>query len=296
MFDRISRGWLLMKQSWAVLRLDKELMLFPILSSISCLLVLASFVAPVLFVPQVRQWALAMINANGQGNGQGAQAQVQIPAIIGFCFYLVNYFVIVFFNTALVSCAVLRFQGGDPTVGYGLRAAFARLPQILAWALVAATVGWILRMIEERVKFVGKIIVAFVGLAWSIVTYLVVPVLAVEQLGPISAIRRSAELLRKTWGESLVGNISLGIVGFLLSLPGILLAILCPVVAVTAPQPLWAIVPAVLAVLYFVGLNIVTSTLRQIMLAGAYLYAAHGQVPTGFSPDLMQSAFRPKGS
>src|SRR5262245_9221114 len=166
MFGRISRGWLLMKQSWAVLRLDKELMLFPILSSIACLLVVASFIAPVVLVPGLRDWALGVINANNQGDGQGGQARMQVPAIVGFCFYLVNYFVIVFFNTALVSCAVLRFQGGDPTVGYGLRSAMSRLPQILAWALVAATVGWVLRMIEERVKFVGKIIIGFVGLAW----------------------------------------------------------------------------------------------------------------------------------
>jgi hypothetical protein len=261
------------------------------------MLVLGSFVAPVVLIPDLRDWALAAAKAHGQEQNQGAPAQFQAPAILLFCFYLMNYFVIVFFNTALVSCAVLRFQGGDPTVGYGLRAATARLPQILAWALVAATVGWVLRMIEDRFKFVGKLIIGFIGMAWSIVTYLVIPVLAVEKVGPIRALRRSAELLMKTWGEALVGNISLGIAGFILSLPAILLFIACPVVFFLAPQqPLWALVPLVLGVLYFIVLNIVTSTLRQILLAGAYLYAAQGQVPGGFSAEIMQSAFRSKRS
>jgi hypothetical protein len=294
MFGRISRGWMLMRQSWAVLRLDKELMLFPILSFFAWLLVCVSFVAPIVLVPQLRDSVLAAVQAEAQAPNQGIRAQFQVPAIVGLCFYLVTSFVIVFFNTALVACAVLRFQGGDPTVGYGLRAATARLPQILAWSLVAATVGWVLQMIEQRLSFIGRIIIGFIGLAWSVVTYLVVPVLAVEKVGPLRAVRRSAELLTKTWGEAVVGNISLGIAGFVLSIPGIMLLVLCPVVLAMAPNPLWAIVPGALAVLYFTGLFIVTSTLRLILLAGAYLYAAQGQVPAGFSPEIMQSAFRPK--
>jgi hypothetical protein len=283
-----------MKQSWSVLRLDKELMLFPVLSSIACFLVIVSFAAPIILVPQLRSSVLAMANAQAEAPEQGAGPQFLVPSIVMFCFYLVTYFVIVFFNTALVSCAVLRFQGGDPTVGYGIRSAGSLLPQILAWSLVAATVGWILRMIEERLSFVGKIVVAFIGLAWSVVTYLVVPVLAVERLGPVGAVRRSAQLLIKTWGEALVGNISLGIAGFVLSLPGILLILACPVVLALAAQPLWAIVPGVLAILYLIGWAIVTSTLGQILLAGVYLYAAQGQVPAGFSPEIMQDAFRSK--
>jgi hypothetical protein len=283
-----------MKQSWSVLRLDKELMLFPILSSIACFMVFASFAAPIILVPQLRDSVVAIANAQAEAPDQGARVQFVVPSVVLFCFYLVNYFVIVFFNTGLVSCAVLRFQGGDPTVGYGIRAAGSLLPQILAWSLVAATVGWILRMIEERLSFVGKFVIAFIGLAWSVVTYLVVPVLAVEKLGPLSAVKRSAQLLTKTWGEALVGNISLGVAGFVLSLPGILLIVACPIVLAIAAQPLWAVVPGVLAILYFIVLAIVTSTLRQILLAGAYLYAAQGQVPAGFSPEIMQAAFRSK--
>jgi serine/threonine protein kinase len=120
---------------------------------------------------------------------------------LGFAFYLATSFVIVFFNTALISCALIRFDGGNPTLGDGLSAAVARLPQILGWALLSATVGTILKQVEERVPLVGKFVIGLVGMAWAILTFMVVPILAAEGLGPIAAVKRSTSLLRKTWGE-----------------------------------------------------------------------------------------------
>ena len=186
MGGRTSRGWSLMKQSWSVLRLDKELMLLPALSSIACLVVLASFASPLLFVPGLAQ--RVFLEAKQGPLAPIWQEPVWYVVLLGF--YFVNYFVVAFFNTALVSCAIIRFSGGDPTVGDGLHAASQRLPQILAWALLAATVGLILKVIEGRVKLVGRIIVGLIGVGWTVVTYLVVPTLAVERLGPFAAVRR----------------------------------------------------------------------------------------------------------
>jgi hypothetical protein len=304
-----SRGWSLMKQSWAVLRLDKELMFFPVLSGVACTLVLASFALPFLVSPELRNSALQAVQrergdraAWQQGDAAAAPEQPAeqqmttriVGAVLGFSFYLVNYFVIVFFNTALVACAVKRFSGGDPTVGYGLSEAGSRLPQILAWAVMAATVGYILRAIEARVSFIGKIIVGLVGMAWSVVTYLVVPVLAVERAGPFRAVRRSAELLTKSWGTAVIGNLSLGLAGFLLALPGILMIMAAPVVGVATESLALAIALGALGLVYLLGCSIITSTLQQILVAGVYLYAATGQAPGGLSEDVLRSAFRPK--
>src|SRR5262249_35476691 len=121
-----------------------------------------------------------------------------VAYVILFAFYAVNYFVIVFFNSALVACAIIRFKGGEPTVSDGLRAASNRLPQILAWALVSATVGIVLRTLESRSEKLGQIAAALVGAAWSIATYFVVPVLVVERVGPVEAVQRSFAVLRKT--------------------------------------------------------------------------------------------------
>ena len=132
--------------------------------------------------------------------------------VLAFLFYVVSYTVIFFCNTALVGAAMIRLEGGDPTLRDGFRIAFDRLPQIIGYALIAATVGMILRWISERAGIVGQIIIGIIGFAWNIATFLVVPVLAVEKVGPIEAIKRSAGLLRRTWGEQLVGNAGIGIV------------------------------------------------------------------------------------
>src|SRR5262249_39867725 len=133
------------------------------------------------------------------------------------------YFVIIFFNAALVSCALMRFNGVEPTLGDGLRAASLRLPQILLWALVSATVGMILKAIENSSEKVGQFISGILGMVWTVITYFVVPVLVVEKTGPFAAISRSTSILKKTWGESLVGGIGITLFIFLLALPGILL-------------------------------------------------------------------------
>lgn len=262
MFERMSRGWALMKESWQVLRSDKELMLFPILSSIACLLVMASFALPVIVSPTLREAVFAGAreqfdeqaenaqnaeqgfgDRNGDdGHGFKFSAQQIVPAILGFLFYLATSFVVVFFNTALVCCALIRFNGGNPTLGDGLSAAWARLPQIFGWALLAATVGTILKQVEDRAPVVGKFVIGLIGMAWAVVTFMVVPVLAAERLGPFAAVKRSAGLLRKTWGEALVGQVSLGAVQLLFTLPVILVLVVVGGFSASAGS-VWPIAP-----------------------------------------------------
>jgi hypothetical protein len=293
--NSISRGWQLLTQSWSIIRQDTSLILFPLMSSIACLIVAASFLVPmILYVMAGAQNDFHNVN-NQQADGPELNNIVYYVWL--FAFYFVNFFVIVFFNTALVSCAVMRFTGGTPTVGDGLRTACARLPQIAGWALLSATVGMLLKMLEERLSFLGKFVVNFIGVAWSIAAYFVIPVLAVEQLGPIAAVKRSASLVRKSWGEAFVGGISLGLISFLLAIPGILLCVLTGYfIANAAPNGFHfvTLAPAIIGVVYLIGLSIVISTLQQIFLAGVYLYAAEGRVANGFTEDTLISAFKAK--
>jgi hypothetical protein len=289
MGNRIARGWELVKESWAILRQDKELMLFPILSSIACILVAASFAVPFLLVPDLGR-AFMQQKDQAQANGAGRI----IGYVLAFAYYFVNYFVIVFFNVALVSCALIRFRGGNPTLGDGIGAACQRLPQIFAWSLLAATVGMLLRTLEERLSFLGRIVVGFIGLAWSLAIYFVVPVLAAERVGPLEAVKRSSKTLMKTWGESLVGNISMGMIGFLFALPGVALMVVAFAVGAAAQSIVLGIAIGACAVIYLVFLSVVMTTLQQIFLAGTYLYAAEGTVPPGFKEELLREAFRRK--
>ena len=274
---RIRSGWALARQSLRVLMLDKGLLVFPLLSGISCFLVLASFAAGV--------WATGIA---GQDNAAGKGASW----VILFAYYFANYFVIVFFNSALVACAMIRFRGGDPTLGDGMRAARARLPQIAAWALLAASVGVVLKIIENRVAFVGRIVTMLLGAVWTIGSYFVVPVLVVEKIGPVDAFKRSVSILRKAWGESIVGNLGLGLITFLVTL-GLLIftGIATVLLAVKIGSAAVAFAGMAVMVLLIVVAALVGSALNAIVLSALYLYATEGKVPEAFAGARLQEAF-----
>jgi hypothetical protein len=282
MFERIGNGWELAKSSWSVLRQDKELVVFPLVSGIACLMVLASFGVPLWF-SDYRHVVF----------GDGERLQDPIAWVILFAFYTVNYFVIVFFNSALVACAMIRFRGGDPTVGDGLSASMQRLPQILAWALVSATVGVILKAIESRSEKLGQIAAGLLGAGWSIATYFVVPVLVVERVGPVDAVKRSFSILRKSWGETVVAKFGIGFFVFLASLAA-MLPIVGGAIALANNQVAVGAVLIACGILWMILVSLISSALNAILLAALYLYAADGEVPQQFDCNLLEHAFGSK--
>jgi len=274
---RIRNGWTLASQSFRVLMLDKSLLVFPLLSGIASFLVLASFIGGV--------WASGLVDR--------AEAMNDATAwVLLFAYYFANYFVIVFFNSALVACAMIRFRGGSPTLAAGLRAARARLAQIVAWAFFAASVGVLLRMIAERVGFIGKIVIALLGAAWTVATYFIVPVLVVEKLGPLDALKRSAEIIKKSWGESLVSNVGIGLVTSLVTMLLVIsTSILTIVLAVKLGSIAVALAGAALVLAIMVLAVLVSSALSSIVLCASYLYATEGKVPRAFADAGLQHAF-----
>jgi hypothetical protein len=200
-FNRLSNGWTISMNSFKVLKENRQLVIFPILSGISLILIMGSFVT-LLFASA--DWDLSNVKDTSQATG----------IIYLFLYYLVNYFIVVFFNTALVHCTHLYFHGEEVTIEKGLKFALSRIGTILTWSLFAATVGTILRLVAENLGWLGKIIISFIGVAWSIATFFVVPVLAYEDLGPIAAFKRSTQLMKEKWGESLGANFSFGLVQF----------------------------------------------------------------------------------
>lgn len=278
MFERISYTWNIMGASWTVLKKDKELLLYTLLSSVCCLLVVASFAIPIM---GLESWA-------PPGEEATPLAQVAYYGTL-FLFYFCNYFVITFFNAAIVASTIKRLGGGDPTFKDGLAYAAGCLPQIFGWALLSATVGVVLRFIEDRSEKVGQLVAGLLGMAWAVVTFLVVPVLVVEKKGPVESLRRSTALLKQTWGESLVGHYSFGFVFFLLALPGIALIVLG--VALGTPA-VYVCVGG--AVLYFITLALIESTLHAIFRAVIYAYAETGTVPDSFGENLLRGAMAPR--
>jgi hypothetical protein len=264
-----------MGMSWRILMEDKKILLFPLMSGLSCLAVAASFVIP-LFV--TGRW-------HPPGSAAHPQQMIAYYAFL-FLYYYCNYFAIVFFNSALVSYIVMRMNGDNPSIGDGFRAALARWPLIAGWALIAATVGFLLKIIEDRSERVGQIVAMILGGAWAMVTFLVIPVLVVEQKNPFSALKESTSLLKQTWGERLSMRFSFSAVSLLLMIPAAGIIVLG---VMAHSLPILAICIAAVVV-YIILLTLVQSALEAIFQTAIYFYARHSQVPAGFDESVLQNA------
>ncbi|MDC8013173.1 DUF6159 family protein [Tahibacter soli] len=280
MIEKFKQSWELMKASAGVLRADKELLLFPALSALCCLIVAATFFVPAAFAGLFEHFSRDKIDP--------------VLAVLGFLFYLVQYFVIIFFNTALVGAAMIRLRGGDPTVADGFRIAMSKLPAILGYALISATVGIILRALQERAGFIGRWIVGLIGAAWTVATFLVVPVLVSNDVGPVDAVKRSVELLKKTWGENLIGNVGVGLVFGVLMFATVMGGVLLIMAAASAKSG--ALVVTAVALMFFaiVVLSLIQAALSGIYAAAIYRYAEEGEIGGGFDRELVAHAFRVK--
>ena len=276
--DRLKNSWELVKASARVLAQDKELMIFPFISSLGVILVSLTFALPLFLAGQVDNLI--------QGGGQIAGLAVL------FLFYLVQYSVIFFANTALVGAALIRLRGGDPTLGDGFRIAFSRIGPILGYAVVAATVGMILKALSRKRSGLVRTASSLLGLGWSIATFLVVPVLAVENIGPLQAIQRSVSLLKKTWGEQIAGNLGLGAFFGIMTLAVVLVSLALGVGSILLLETPWvAVALAVLLVVFLLVSGLVQSTLNGIYTAAVYTYAVDGR--SGFFDEtLVREAFQ----
>ncbi len=268
----LSRSWNLVKASWSVLSADEELILFPIISVIAVVAVVIIFAVP----------GVLLYSAGGN--------EVLGYALL-FLFYLVFYTVIIFMNAALVGAAMIRLRGDDPTVGDGFRLAFSRFGTIVGYALIASTVGMILQALSDR-GVIGNIVRSILGTAWNLITYLVVPVLVVENVGPIDAVKKSAALLKKTWGEQIVGGAGMGFVFFLFYLLATVLAGAGIFLGLALELNALIILFVMLGALVYIVLALVSSTLGGIYSAAVYRYAAEGETGSEFAPELIQNAFR----
>jgi hypothetical protein len=290
MFDRIARGWRIMKASGGVLARHPKLVVFPLLSLLALAGLIAAIVIPV-----------ATTGAFADTEELAASIRPGEPLLYAglFAIYFVLFFIAVFFNAALVSCALESFAGRKPSLRAGIAAALGRLPQILAWTLLAATVGLLLNalqsLLRDKLGFLGSILGGLAEFAWAVMTYFVVPILVVEGTGPITAVKRSSSVIKKTWGESLVGEGGLAALSFLLMIPAILIAGLAATVGRSMGLD-WIIVAGVLGVVvpYILLLVLVFGAMGVIFQSGVYVFATTGKPPGSMDAAVLQGAFRRK--
>jgi len=267
----------LMKASWQILKKDREILLLPVISGICCLSIMAIFIIQALD----HNWLKPLA-------GGATDHQKNIAYWFMFLFYYCNYLVIIFFNSAIIACAVIRMDGGNPTLGDGLQAAVNRFPQIACWALIAATVGILLGMVESGSQRGRSILGAIFGIAWSVISYLAIPLIVVEKSNPLIALERSQDLMRSTWGEQVIGNFSFGLIFTLFALPVLpFMFILHKSWGPASFLPFF-----ICTAIYLVGLGIVQSALQTIFNAVMYVFARDGKVPEGFTAGQMKEIMR----
>jgi hypothetical protein len=209
MFNRMRRGWELTKKAWGVVRSHPGLVKLPITGGI-----LAFVFAAIFGVPG------ALLLADDQGS---SAAKVGGIVLIAIGAYLASFFVI-YYNVALAAAADQALRGQGPDVKAAKGVARDRLPVIAAWALVSAAVSTVLSFLRDR-GVGGEMVAGIGGAIWSLVTFLVVPVLAFENIGPLAAMRRSASLFRQRWGQQVTGNVVIGGVAGLVIVAGVLVIV-----------------------------------------------------------------------
>ena len=263
-----ARSWELGKTSWRVLRKDKELLWLPVLGGVAALIIAGivfGLITLIDYDPSV-----------GWGDFEVSGGSVWL-VILGV---IVSAIAVYFFQGALVHGARERLTGGDPTVVSAIRGAWQRIGAIAPWAIMALVVGFIINTIQaaarNRAGFVGALLAGILDLAWRVMTFLVMPIIIAEGAGPFRALGRSKNLLRRTWGENLVAQAGLSIVGFVLMLPGLLIAIF---LGSGALGVFGVIVGGLLMILGAV----VASALSAVYQTALYEYATTGEAPAEFA-------------
>lgn len=269
---RISRGWQLTKQSWATLRSDRSLAAFPVLAGLTALLLGAAF------------WAPSAVLFNDDQNVLGV-----ILAAIGL--YVVT-FAGVFFNVALAAAAAQVMDGEDATVASGVAVARRHLGSIAGWAAMLMSVNVIIRALQERLGFVGDLILGGIAMAWNLVTFLAVPVITFENEGPVSTLKRSASIFRQRWGEQVTGQVA---VGGLVVLAGLIPSAILVAIGIAVGEAVVLGITIGLAVIIMVVAIIISSALSQIFAVALYRFAIGVPATGTFSADVLAQAVRPKG-
>jgi hypothetical protein len=278
MFQRIKHGWQLTKKSWAVIREHPSLAKLPLIGGL-----LALATALVLVVP-----GLFLINA-----------QADAARAVGFVLIAVGSFtasfIVIYHNVILAAAANDALQGREPDIGAARAVARRRAPTIAAWALVSAIVSIAFTILRDRGGTIGRIAASLGSAVWSLVTFLVIPVVALEGIGPIEAIKRSTNLTKRRWGQQVTGNIVIGGISTVVTIIGVVLA--AGGIFLILGGGAAAIIGGILAV---VGLGIAVAgavfggATKGVFGVALYHFAAEDQAIGPFSNHDLASAASPR--
>lgn len=275
---KLKAGWLLFKETWRYFKADTEMMWIPLVTTLINLFLFGLLITGFYFFLKDTGYTLPE---------EGDPLSAIEYSFIFLC-YVIGAFSLALTEAGITNTVYTRVRGGDATLGDSLKAAFSHWASLLVWSFITSTVGLILRMIAERSKIIGRIIIALLGVAWSVLTYFVVPAMVIDKKSAFSSIGKSGQVFKTTWGETLVSNISIGVV---FSLVHVLLLIAAfGLMIFTVFYELWIglIALGVLYCLVTALLCLVQSSMNGILKTLLYVYASEGVVPANFNQELLE--------
>ena len=302
--NKFQRSWALMKSSLSVIGRNKQLLVFPIVVFTCTVAIIIFFLGPPLFRPtghaytsgehwQTIYHSLFKETANGSG-GRIAFT----PGAMGYMafLYFLSMFIATFFNVAFYHEILAALTGQPVSIGRGLKFASTRLWSILMWTLFAGVVGMIIKAIEERMAIIGQIIGKLLGLAWSVAAVFVIPVIVRKEqnANPFAVLRDSAGILKRTWGEALIGYVGLGFANTLVALCSVVV-IVGAIIASTALNTFWIaafVVPLWLLLLF--AWSYLMSVASHVYRGALYLYAAEGTIAAPYDQQMLDMAWKYK--
>jgi hypothetical protein len=290
---KVANGVQLTQQCWQALKHNPQLMIFPLISGITLVIVGIIFLIPTV--------GGALLLGGGQVATNGDESSVQwvFGVVMLFLYYFVCYTVIIFSNTALVGVALKLLKGESADVGDGLEIAISRWRQIIGFALISATIGTLAQMLRNAGRDSENIVIAIItsligGLiqgVWSVVVFFAIPVYVVENVGPTQAISRSWDIFKQTWGEGFTGRAVIGGVGLLAQFLLVLVIVGLLVVAISTGFIPLIVLTILFGVVAFGALALITGAINGVFQASLYHYAQTGDAGRFIDNDLARNAF-----
>jgi Family of unknown function (DUF6159) len=273
--SRFKASWLLLKESLRFLRADSELLLVPVIATIIMVLLFAMLIIGLL--------------VSGFVTATPDEAWTTQGLIFIAGSYLITAFVVAIATAMVAHTVAVRARGQNATIGQSLWVALRHLPALFMWALLSATVGVVLRAISERSQWLGRIATSFLGAAWGVVTYFVVPAIIIDKKSTFAALSRSGTVFKQTWGETLITNISLGLIFLALHTVAILLFLAAFFVSVETGIPSVFVIGGIVYVVWLFAAIALQHVLNSIVVTLLYIYATADTPPENFNVMLLEA-------
>jgi len=299
---RFKRSWILFARSLSVIKQNKRLLWFPLISSAFVCLIVLFFLLPLAFwdtghsLMEASHWRTIADHFMVMGEKNDPTGLTLLGLACGGVVYLISIILATFLNVAFYNEILSALNGNSVCIRRGLRVALGKLKAILMWSVLAGIVGSTIKALEENLGFVGQWIMKLIGIAWSVAAVFVIPVIIREEksVNPLKFLKQSALMLKKTWGESLIGYLGIGFGATVVMLGSLALFTLPLGIAIALKSP-WLIVAAVaLELLCLIIISYFVQVASQVYRCALFVYASEGVVPGPYDQDMMDMAWKVK--